>query len=93
MERYIHILIGLLAIAGIVAAIVKRPILPKFTRWIPEHQTLVERVAPFVFILWGGAIWALILLKRDFGNVFAMVGGSVIFCTGVFFFLKLNRED
>jgi hypothetical protein len=47
-----------------------------------------EPTVPFVFILWGGAIWALILLKQDFSNVFAMVGGSVIFCTGIFFFLK-----
>ena len=88
MERYIYILIGLLAIAGIVVAVVKRPITPKLTRSLLEHRSLVKRVAPFVFILWGGTIWVLIVSKRDFTNVGAMVAGSVIICTGVFFFFK-----
>lgn len=86
MEWYIHILIGFLALAGIVVAVINRPITPKLRRWLLEHRLLVERVAPFVLILWGGTIWALLIVKRDYSNVFAMVGGSVIICTGVFFF-------
>ena len=91
MERFIHIIIGLLAIAGIVAAIVKRPVTPKLSRWLLEHRSLVERLAPFVFILWGGMIWVLIILKSYFNNVVAMVGGSVIICIGGFFFFKRSR--
>jgi hypothetical protein len=64
MERYLHILIGLLALGGIAVMIVKRPITPKLSRWLLAHRLLVERVAPFVFIVWGGAIWMLINSKR-----------------------------
>jgi hypothetical protein len=88
MERYINILIGLLAIVGVVVMIVKRPIAPKFRRWVLAHKSLVDTVAPFVFILWGGMIWALLILKSDFSNVPAMIVGSVIICMGVFFFFK-----
>jgi hypothetical protein len=88
IERYIYILIGLLAIAGIALVVVKRPITPKLRRWVLEHRSLVERVAPFVFMLWGGTIWALIILKRDFSNVIAIAGGTVMIGTGVFFFFK-----
>ena len=52
MERYVHILIGVLAIAGVVVAVVKRPIAPKITRWLLAHQSQVESVAPFVFMGW-----------------------------------------
>ena len=88
IEQYIYILIGLLAIAGVALVVVKRPITPKLSRWVLEHRSLVERVAPFVFMLWGGAIWALIILKRDFSNVIAMAGGTVIIGIGVFFFFE-----
>jgi len=88
MERYINILIGLLVIVGVVVMVVKRPIAPKFRRWVLAHKSLVDTVAPFVFILWGGTIWALLILKSDFSNVPAMIVGSVIICIGVFFFFK-----
>ncbi len=85
MERYVSILIGLLAIAGVVVTVVKRP---KLSRWLSAHRTLVARVAPFFFIAWGATIWLLIIAKSAFGNVLAMIAGSLITCTGVFFFFK-----
>ena len=88
MERYIDILIGVLGVAGIVVAVLKRPIAPKLSRWLLKHRSVVATVAPFVFILWGGIMWALIILKRDFSNLVAMVGASVIICMGIFFFFK-----
>lgn len=88
MERFINILIGLLVLAGIVLAVVKRPITPKIRRWVLAHRSLVETLAPFVFILWGGTIWTLMILKGDFSNVIAMVGASVIILIGVFFFFR-----
>ena len=81
MERYVSILIGILAIAGIVVMVVKRP---KLSRWLSTHRTRVARVAPFFFIAWGGTIWALIIAKNAFDNVSAMVAGSLIICAGVF---------
>ena len=88
MERYINTLIGFLAIAGVVVMIVKRPIAPKLSQWLVAHRSFVETVAPFVFILWGGLIWALMILKDDFSNVIAMIAASVIICIGVIFFFK-----
>lgn len=89
MERYINLIIGSLALIGIVVWVFKRPIAPKLRRWVLEHRSQVETVAPFVFILWGGTIWALMIVKGDFSNVLAMVGASVIIGTGVFlFFIK-----
>ena len=88
MERYINILLGFLGIAGIVVMIVKRPIAPKINRWLVAHRSLVDAVAPFVFILWGGVIWAVMILKSDFSNVPAMIAASVIIGMGIFFFVK-----
>ena len=88
MEHYINILIGFLVIAGIVVMIVKRPIAPKINRWLVAHRSLIDAVAPFVFILWGGGIWAAMILKNDFSNVTAMIGASVIIGIGIFFFFK-----
>ena len=91
MGRYINTLIGLLAVAAFVVIVIKRPFIPKLTRSVLAHQLLVARVMPYVFLGWGGTIWALIILKNDFTNVLAMVGGSVIICTGVFFFFFFKR--
>ena len=88
MDRYVNILIALIAIAGIVVMVVKRPVAPKLSRWVSAHRTLVARVAPFFFIAWGGTIWALIIAKSAFDNVSAIVAGSLIICIGVFFFFK-----
>jgi len=88
MEQYINILIGILVIAAIIVVLVKRPLTSKLSRWLLTHRLLVNRVAPFVFIAWGGAIWALMILKGDFSNLIAIVAASVIICIGVFFFFK-----
>lgn len=91
IERYLNILIALLTLVGVVVVIVKRPITPKLTRWGLKHQWLVATLGPFVFFLWGGTIWTLIILKGDFSNVVAMVFASLIICTGVFlFFLRFR---
>ena len=88
MWHYINILIGFLAIAGIVVMIVKHPIAPKISRWLMAHRSLVDLVAPFVFVLWGGVIWVALILKRDFTIVIPMIAASVLIGTGIFFFFK-----
>ena len=88
MEQYAHIVIGLLALAGIVAILVIHPKSRRLNRWFSEHKSLVDAVAPFVFILWGGAMWALMILKGDFSKVLSMVMASLLICAGVFFYFK-----
>ena len=88
MEQYAHFVIGLLTLAGIVAVLVIRPNSRRLNRRVLEHKSLVDAVAPFIFILWGGTIWALLILKGDFSNVLAMVMASLLICTGVFFYFK-----
>lgn len=88
MEQYAHIVIGLLALAGILAIVVIRPRSRRLNRWFSEHKSLVDAVAPFVFILWGGTIWSLLIVKGDFSNVLSMVVASLLICAGVFFYFK-----
>ncbi len=88
MERYAHILIGLLTLVGILAVLVIRPNSPRLKRWVSEHKSQVEAVAPFVFLIWGGTIWGLMIFKGDYSNVIAMVMATLIICTAVFFFFK-----
>lgn len=88
MERYIHMTIGFLALAGIVVAIIKRPVTPKLVEWALKHQWLLATVGPFVLLVWGATIWALLILKDDFSNVLAMVAASGLICTAVFLICK-----
>ena len=88
MKQYAHIVIGMLTLAGIVAVLVIRPNSRRLNRWVLEHKSLIDAAAPFVFILWGGVIWALLILKGDFSKVLTMVMASLLICIGVFFYFK-----
>ena len=91
MDHTINIVIGLLVIAGIVFSIIKRPIAPKIGRWLIRHQSRLAPFAPFVFILWGGGIWAAMIFKNDYSNIGAMVAASILVCMGIFFFFFFKR--
>lgn len=88
MEEYAHIIIGLLTLAGIGAILINRPSFPTLRRWVQAHRSQVDTVTPFVLIAWGGVIWALMIFKKDFSNVPAIIAGSLILCSGVFFLFK-----
>ena len=88
MEQYINLLIGLLAIAAIIFVLIKRPNRRTLRRWVLARQPMVDRVASLILVFWGGMIWLLMISKRDFSNVIAIVAASVLVCAGAFFLFK-----
>jgi hypothetical protein len=90
MGRAINILIGLTALVGIAWWVIKRP-QKDLRNWVVSHQSLIEAVAPVVFVVWGGVIWCLVIVKHDYSNIPPMVAASLLICTGIFFFFWNSR--
>jgi hypothetical protein len=65
---------------------------PKITRWVLMHQSLVATAAPFVFLVWCGGIWALLIFKGSYDNIVAMFGASLLMCMGVLFFFFKRKH-
>src|SRR5436853_7885536 len=70
-----------------------RPLIRRYYRWVQgPHSSRTNILMPWILILWGGGMWALLVAKGSYDNKPAMIAATFLSCAGVFLFIKALRR-